>query len=407
MRIIIHSDEYYPTAQACAYRMQVFTDTFMEMGDDVTVITSSANKMNGTIDSAAHKEKIIYAPAVRMTKKSTPMRLLNNLSFAVTSVLYSFGSGKADIVISTSPPPLISLSGWLIAKSKKARLIYDVRDIWPDVALEMGSFTENSFMCSVFRAIARFMYKHADIVTTVSPGKVNKIRGYVRDIGKEKGKNSGEDKVWLAGNGFDESVSRSEYYQSVVDEYELEDKFTCVYIGNIGLAQGLDSLLRVAAETRHKDIQFLLFGKGAEKEMLEKKAQEEGLTNVRFCGPIEHSKVFSVLSKAKLSFISLKTSKMKDSVPTKVYESLGIGCPVILVAEGDSAEIVEEAGLGIHISPDNTDQLVDRFDEMIDHYDDYLVHRDSAIHLMHSKYSRQKIAEELELKLRDLCKAER
>ena len=287
MRIIIHSDEYYPTAQACAYRMQVFTDTFMEMGDDVTVITSSANKMNGTIDSAAHKEKIIYAPAVRMTKKSTPMRLLNNLSFAVTSVLYSFGSGKADIVISTSPPPLISLSGWLIAKSKKARLIYDVRDIWPDVALEMGSFTENSFMCSVFRAIARFMYKHADIVTTVSPGKVNKIRGYVRDIGKEKGKNSGEDKVWLAGNGFDESVSRSEYFQSVVDEYGLEDKFTCVYIGNIGLAQGLDSLLRVAAETRHKDIQFLLFGKGAEKEMLEKKAQEEGLTNVRFCGPIE------------------------------------------------------------------------------------------------------------------------
>ena len=141
--------------------------------------------------------------------------------------------------------------------------------------------------------------------------------------------------------------------------------------------------------------------------MLEKKAQEEGLTNVRFCGPIEHSKVFSVLSKAKLSFISLKTSKMKDSVPTKVYESLGIGCPVLLVAEGDSAEIVEEAGLGIHISPDNTDQLVDRFDEMIDHYDDYLVHRDSAIHLMHSKYSRQKIAEELELKLRDLCKAER
>ena len=105
MRIIIHSDEYYPTAQACAYRMQVFTDTFMEMGDDVTVITSSANKMNGTIDSAAHKEKIIYAPAVRMTKKSTPMRLLNNLSFAVTSVLYSFGSGKADIVISTSRLP--------------------------------------------------------------------------------------------------------------------------------------------------------------------------------------------------------------------------------------------------------------------------------------------------------------
>ena len=317
--------------------------------------------------------------------------------------LSSIGIGKVDVVITTSPPPLISIPGWIIAKIKGAKLIYDVRDIWPDVALEMGSFSEESFFCKVFKKITGFMYKHADIVTTVSPGKVEKIKGHVSSLPGRKSGPTHTDKVWLIGNGFDESVAKSEFDQGIVDKYELDKKFTCVYIGNIGLAQGLGALLDVAAKTKHKDVQFLCFGMGAEKEMLEQRVRDEGLTNVRFCGIVEHSKVFSILSRAKLSFIPLKNSNMKDSVPTKVYEALGIGCPVLLVAEGDSAAIVDDAELGRHISPDETEKLVDVFDDMIDHYSDFDAHRDEAIRLMHDKYSRQKIAADLEKKLRKLC----
>lgn len=403
MRVLVHVDEYYPTAQACAYRMQVFVDTFIALGDEVTVVTSSANKANGTIDKTLHKEKIIYSPAIRMKKKTTVMRMLNNLTFGITSIFSAIGAGKVDVVLTTSPPPLVSIPGWIIAKCKRAKLVYDVRDIWPDVALEMGSFTEDSFFCKVFKRITGFMYKHADVVTTVSPGKVEKIKGHVSArLGRKSGP-SHIDKVWLVGNGFDESVAKSEFDQGIVDKYELDKKFTCVYIGNIGLAQGLGALLDVAAKTKHKDVQFLCFGMGAEKEMLEQRVRDEGLTNVRFCGVVEHSKVFSILSRAKLSFIPLKNSNMKDSVPTKVYEALGIGCPVLLVAEGDSADIVDDAGLGKHISPDETEKLVDVFDDMIDHYSDFDAHRDEAIRLMHDKYSRQKIAADLEKKLRKLC----
>lgn len=403
MRVLIHADEYYPTAQACAYRMQVFVDIFMALGDEVTVVTSSANKANGTIDKAKHKEKIIYSPAIRMKKKTTVMRMLNNLTFGITSVFSAIGAGKVDVVITTSPPPLISIPGWIIAKCKGAKLVYDVRDIWPDVALEMGSFTENSFFYKVFKKITGFMYKHADIVTTVSPGKVEKIKGHVSSRPGKKSGSTHTDKVWLAGNGFDESVAKSEFDQNIVDQYDLDNKFTCVYIGNIGLAQGLGALLDVAAKTKHKNIQFLCFGMGAEKEMLEKRVKDEGLSNVKFCGVVEHSKVFSILSRAKLSFIPLKNSNMKDSVPTKVYEALGIGCPVLLVAEGDSADIVADAGLGRSISPDEPEKLVDVFDDMIDRYNDFDARRDEAIRLMHDKYSRQKIAEELNRRLHQLC----
>ena len=142
---------------------------------------------------------------------------------------------------------------------------------------------------------------------------------------------------------------------------------------------------------------------GAEKEMLEKRVQDEGLSNVQFCGVVDHSKVFSILSRAKLSFIPLKNSNMKDSVPTKVYEALGIGCPVLLVAEGDSADIVADAGLGRSISPDvPVEKLVEAFEDMIDHYDEYDSRRDEAICLIRDKYSRQKIATVLEGRLREL-----
>lgn len=404
MKILIHADEYYPTAQACSYRMQVFVDTFISLGDEVTVVTSSANKANGVVDRLSHKERIIYSPAIRMKKKTTVMRMLNNLTFGLTSIFAAFLAGKIDIVITTSPPPLVSIPGWIIAKLKGAKLVYDVRDIWPDVALEMNSFKENSFFCRIFRKITRFMYKHSDAVTTVSNGKVEKVKNYVAGLHGSKAGAEHTDKVWLVGNGFDESVLANAYDQSIVDKYELDKKFTCVYIGNIGLAQGLGALLDVATKTKHKDVQFLIFGMGAEKAVLEKRAADEGLTNVRFCGVIEHSKVPSILSRTKLSFIPLKNSNMKDSVPTKIYESLGVGCPVLLVAEGDSVGIVKESGLGKSVSPDDTaESLTAVFDEMIDNYGSLEAKKEEAKKLMLEKYSRQKIAAEFERKLQNLC----
>ena len=389
MKIIIHSDEYYPTGAACAYRMKVFVDVLSEKGHEVTVITSSTNRKKGSTDRC--RERIVYAPAYRMKKKNGITRLLNNFSFAATSVFASFGAGKADVVLTTSPPALLGISGWMIAKLKRAMLVYDVRDIWPDIALEMGHFTQESMYCSVFRRITNFMYRHADMITTVSEGKVLKIRGKIPE--------SQQDKVCLVGNGFDEKILASVEDADVIRQYGLDERFTCVYIGNIGLAQGLNSLLEVAAQTKHSNIQFLIFGTGAEEETLKLRAQERKLTNLRFCGVLEHSKVFTLMKHARISYIPLKNANLKDSIPTKIYEALGLGCPVILVAEGEACSIVQETGLGVCVSPDHTQELVVAFDEMVDRYDEVCKRRDFAMKLMKNKYSRQQIAADFEKQL--------
>lgn len=400
MKIIIHTDEYYPTAQACSYRMQVMADIFLEKGNEVVVIASSTNK--GSTTAEPRRERIIYSPAIPMKKKTTLWRMLNNISFGVTSVFSALHAGKADVVITTSPPVFSSIPGWIIAKCKRAKLVYDVRDIWPDVALEMGSFEEGSIYCKVFRHITRFMYRHADMITTVSPGKVEKIKHHVLAAGGVKGGAEHTDKVKLVGNGFDESVEQHPIDHDLIRQYELGKRFTCVYVGNIGLAQGLGTLLDLAEQSRHREVQFLLFGKGAEKELLEQQAKERGLENVYFCGVLPHEKVYTLLSKADISFIPLKSASMTDSIPTKIYEALGIGCPVLLVAEGDSCRIVNESQLGICVSPDHTEQLGEVFDEMVENYERYAQHRADARRRMHEKYSRQKIAADFERQLREL-----
>lgn len=402
MKVLFHTDEYYPTAQACSYRMQVFVDKFMELGDQVVVIASSANKDPDASDYREHAERIIYAPAVRMKKKTTIMRMLNNASFGLTSILASLKAGSVDVVITTSTPVLSSIPGWLISKIKGAMLVYDVRDIWPDVAIEMGSFSENSFYAKVFSHITTFMYKHADIITTVSPGKVTKIKSHLMRQTKEIEQIA--DKVVLVGNGFDESVENNSIDQDIIRQFGLDSKFTCVYIGNIGLAQGLGALLDIAKNTKHQDVQFLIFGKGAEKNVLEERAKEYGLKNLKFCGVVDHSKVTTILSNAKLSFIPLKNSNMRDSIPTKIYEALGIGCPVLLYAEGDSCKIIEETGFGRTVSPKHPELLVKAFDEMIDNYESILSNKAKAASLMHTKYSRQKIATSFEKLIRNFAR---
>ncbi len=392
--IIIQTEQYYPLCGAGAYRMKIMSDALTSTGHNVTVIASSCSLTDGKTEQNKTKERIIYSSAYRMKKKTTVTRLMNNLSFAFSSIFSSLRAGKADIVITTSPPLLVNISGWLIAKIKRAKLVYDVRDIWPDVALEMGSFSRNSLYCKLFTKMANFMYKHSDMITAVTPGKVEKIVEYTEKLGKKSCK-----RVELVGNGFDEDVLNNTFDQDIVNKYNLDTVPSCVFIGNIGLAQGLGHLLDIAEKSKHKEIRYLLFGNGAEREFLEKEAAKRGLKNVKFCGVLDHDKVYTVLSYAKLSFISLKNSRMTDSIPTKMYEALGIGCPVLLVAQGDSCEILKESGLGICVPPEDTEKIVESFDELLDNYDTIILNRKFSKDLMKRKYSRQSISAEFEKRL--------
>lgn len=388
MNILFHAHEFnIKEGGPCTKRIDSLATYLANNNYNVTILTSSHNKKN-EITTIDRKYKILYACSTSKIKGSTIKRFLNNIIFGITSFFYGITKLKnIDVVITTSPPPLISIFGYLIAKIKKAKLVYDVRDIWPEVAVEMESFSERSIYYKIFKLIANFMYKHSNCITTVTPGKVEKIKKY-----------AGSDKVLYIQNGFDDNLTKFSIEQEVVEKYELNKKFTIVYIGNVGLAQNLDALIELAKTYKEKEnIQFLIFGEGAYKNTLQAKISELGLTNISLEGKIDYCKVYTILKYSKISFISLKNTKMTDSVPTKMFDALGIGCPILLLAKGDSCDILNEVHLGEHA--ENIEELKTKFSYMIENYEKYTKYKEDSINKIAQKYSRKEIAKKFEMEV--------
>lgn len=386
MKILIHAHEFnIKEGGPCTKRMKSFAEYFVECGHEVTIITSSHNKINEKIDLDI-KYKIQYSYSTKNIKGSNLKRLINNGVFGITSFFKAmFKVKKVDVVITTSPPPLISIFGYLIAKIKRAKLIYDVRDIWPDVALEMESFKEGSIYYKAFKFIANFMYKKADYISTVSPRKVEKIKGYCKGI----------DKVVYVPNGLDDGFLEFEENNEVIDKYNIKDKFTIVYIGNVGFAQNLDAMVELAKENADDlKIQFIVFGEGTYKNKLEEQIKEANLNNILVAGRIDYENVYTVLKYSKVSFVSLKNTKMLDSIPTKMFDALSVGCPVLLLAKGDSCDILHESELGE--SAESVEELKEKFSYMISNYEKYEEKKDKAIEYIKQNYSRKNIAEKFE-----------
>lgn len=224
----------------------------------------------------------------------------------------------------------------------------------------------------------------------MSPGKVKKLR-----------ERTNSDKVILIPNGIDEAFLDDETGKPVdLRPYGIDgaEPF-CVYAGNIGLAQGLDTLLDMAKE--RPGIQFAIFGNGADRLRLEKRVANESLFNVRFCGSVDFPVIRAALSSATFSYVPLVSSRLKDSIPTKLYESLACGCPVLLAAEGDSTELLDESKLGMHAPPENLGALLERLDLLVDrHFTD--AERRNASQWVLREHSRQRFAEDFVRKVEEL-----
>lgn len=373
MRIVIHMGDPYLIDNPCTKRMRAFWDEFVANGYDVNIMAPKTAGIEPV-------EYVTYCPTIPLKKKTTIYRLLNSMCFAISSIFCSLSLGKVDVIITTCPPPLINMAGWVIAKIKRAKLIYDVRDVWPDVAMEMGNITEDSLYYKVFAFIRDFMLKHSDLTVAVSPGKVKKMQGYrdtciCTDIL----------------NGFDNRFLDNKVNSSIVERFSGNEKFKCVYIGNLGLAQGLRQLLYIAEKTQQEGLsaEFYLYGSGAEENELKQYVVENNLQNVFFEGRLPNSDMYSVLKAVDISFVSLVNGNLKDSVPTKLYEALGVGCPVLLAAEGDSADILHESTLGVAVKPNDATELWNGFIELYKNIDKYRERAVYAENLMQGKYSRQ------------------
>lgn len=351
MRILYLADSFRPSRSACANRSAVLVDSLREAGHDVEVLTSS-DSFAGAPGGCVVPENVTFFRTFPLEKKTLVNRIRNNLGGCFESAKVASGMGAFDVVVCTTPPLLLTASALRIARRKHAKLVLDVRDIWPDVAYEMGSFAPGSPYGRFFEFLAKRAYRAADLVVSVSPGKVEKLRARVPN-----------GRVELVPNGIDESFLDNAEDPDVVTRFRLDEGAVCVYVGNIGLAQGLGTLLDIAAI--RPQARFLLFGKGADEARLRRQAESEGLLNVEFCGNVNASVAYTALRHASLAYVPLVSSRLRDSIPTKIYEAIACGCPVLLAAEGDAVDLLDASGLGAHAAPEDSAALLAAFDQLM------------------------------------------
>ena len=354
MKILYLSQHFPPeigAAQARAYDMSM---NLVEEGCEVTVVTAFPNHVSSKklFHSSEHLGlNVIRSFVVQDTKKSTVRRMLNYFSFMTTSIIGGLFAKKPDVVFATTPQLFVGLSGYVLSKLKRAKFVIEVRDLWVDFA-EVLNQINNKKLLTMARKLEWFLYKKADHIIVVTHG--------YKDYLIEKG--IPENKIDVITNGVNPTemgMLVPEEGVRVRKEHRLEDQFLILYAGNMGIAQGLQTVLEAAYRLKDvPSITFVLIGEGAEKERLRTYQKEKDLHNVLILDSRAKQELNGFYAAADLCLVILKNHPLFDiTIPSKLFDCLAMNKPILLGIGGESKEIVKSLNAGLFFEPENGDSL--------------------------------------------------
>lgn len=328
-------------------------------GHRVTVIASPVSYLTGdTKQERIHwVEKqvddvgvvVLRAYTYNVMHRSFVQRVLSFLSFMVSSFVIGMSVREVDLVWGTSPPIFQGLTAWALARIKRARLLFEVRDLWPAFAVEVGVL-RNRVLIRASEWLERFLYRHADKVMVNSPGFI----GHVEARGAQE--------ISLVPNGadtgmFDPTMDGTDFRKA----HGLVGKFIALYAGAHGLSNDLGVVLQAAKRlTRQEEIALVLLGDGKDKTSLMAQAKDMSLGNVDFIASIPKSEMPGALAAADACIAVLKPIPLYGTVyPNKVFDYMAAGRPIVLAIDGVIRQVVEAAAAGIFTQPGDPIAMAD------------------------------------------------
>ncbi len=334
---------------------------WVELGHDVTVVTGFPNHPTGIIrpeyrGQFVKRERIAGIDLLRTwvycaANKGFVRRVLNFFSFFFSSLILGAAmTRKPDVVIGTSPQFFCAVAAYLLSRVKRVPFIFEVRDIWPQSAIEMGVL-KNRWLIRALEAIEMHLYQHAALIVPVAES----TREYLLNKGIPP------EKIKIITNGIDAAylASSSVAPEEVRQQLGLADKFLVSYIGTHGMAHALDVVLDVAKRfTPDTDIHFLFIGEGAEKTKLKRLAEQLSLNNLTFLDQQPRERLLGFYRASDVSLVPLRRLAIfRKVLPSKLFELMGVGCPIICSVEGEAARLVANSEAGLCIKPENADEL--------------------------------------------------
>jgi glycosyltransferase involved in cell wall biosynthesis len=351
MHILFLTDNFPPEVNAPASRTFEHTREWVKAGHKVTVITCVPNFPKGKIFDGYSNllwqhEKIEGINVLRVwtyisSNEGFVLRVLDYISFMLSSTVGALFVKRVDVVIGTSPQFFTVCGAYLVSLLKRIPFVFELRDLWPDSIKAVG-VTNNSVILSLLKILEYALYRNADAIIAVTHSfKRHLIKNGVP-----------QEKIFVITNGVNLSLfTPGRRDEALIKKLSLDDRFICGYIGTLGMAHGLETLLD-AAESLWREGYFevciLFLGDGACKASLKSDAQRRGLTNVFFIDTVSKSDVVRYWSILDISIIHLRPNDVFENViPSKIFESMAMGVPLVHGVPGESSEIVQREEVGI------------------------------------------------------------
>ena len=307
---------------------------------DFTIIASKLNQSTGKPQRPT--DGFLFVPVVPYRSNGIA-RVMNWISYAVTATIAAVRLPRPDVVYASSPHLLAGVAGLLIARTQRARFIFEVRDLWPKVLLDMGRVSEKSVVYRILDRLALFLYARAERIVVMAPG----TRTALQAMGVPA------DKIEYIPNAADaQDFVPSTNREALRDRYSFT-RLTGVYAGAHGPANGLDLLLDAADEVRELSLDIVLIGDGVLKKDLVATAKRQRLSNVRFMDPIPKTEIPDLLSAADFGIhVLADVALFRTSVsPNKIFDYMAAGLPVLTNCPGVVATTLIEASAGVAVAP--------------------------------------------------------
>ena len=277
-------------------------------------------------------------------KRDLWRRVAGFAGFSSLGAIAAAGAGPCDAVLAVSPPPTLGVVGWALGRARRAPFVFNVQDVHPDVAIEVGAI-RGPRVIAAFKKLERWIYDHAGAVTVLSDDLRANVAAKTRDAAKVK----------VIPNFVDtDAIVPSERENAYREEHGLTGKTVVMYAGNVGLSQSLDLVIAAAGALAHeRDLVFVINGSGTARAALERDAR--GLDNVVFVDPQPPERLPEVLAAADVHLVPLKRDLARSSVPSKTYSILAAGRPLIASVDvgTEVVRVVEESGAGVAVPPDD------------------------------------------------------
>lgn len=362
MHILFLSDNFPPEVNAPASRTFEHCREWVRAGHSVTVVTGAPNFPKGRVFDGYRNRlwqsetmdgiRVVRVWTYIAANSGFAKRILDYLSYMVAAILASLFIRKADIVVGTSPQFFTACGAYAVSRLKRIPFVFELRDLWPESIRAVGAM-EHSRWLDLLERLELFLYARAERIVSVT-------RSFKRNL-VERG--VAADKIDVVTNGVDIARFRPlERDEELAGEFGFREKFVAGYIGTHGMAHGLETLLDAAAILRdHPEgdgIHILFLGDGARKADLVEQARQRGLDNVTFVDSVPRDQVPRYWSLLDAALIHLRrTDLFKTVIPSKLFECMAMGIPVLHGVAGESAEIVESEGCGETFESENAEAL--------------------------------------------------